>query len=78
LKTQALTLVPTCAVAFFFLFSSQVVFYNYFYVRMIWVSTKPCITPAEGMNAYKNKYAYKYTYIRICNSLIIGKFGSLS
>jgi hypothetical protein len=24
-----------------------------------------------------NKYAYKYTYICICDSLIIGKFGSL-
>jgi hypothetical protein len=29
------------------------------------------------MNAYMNKYAYKYTYICICDSLIIGKFGSL-
>jgi hypothetical protein len=44
---------------------------------MIWISTKPYITPAEGMNAYVNKYTYKYTYICICNSLIIGKFGSL-
>jgi hypothetical protein len=44
-----------------------------------WISTKPCITPAEGMNAYAyvNKYAYKYTYICICESLIIGKFESL-
>jgi hypothetical protein len=29
------------------------------------------------MNAYMNKYAYKYTYICICDSLIIGKFESL-
>jgi hypothetical protein len=29
------------------------------------------------MNAYMNKYAYKYTYICICGSLIIGKFESL-
>jgi hypothetical protein len=29
------------------------------------------------MNAYMNKYAYKYTYIFICDYLIIGKFGSL-
>jgi hypothetical protein len=36
------------------------------------ISTNPCITPAEGMNAYMNKYAYN-----ICDSLIIGKFGSL-
>jgi hypothetical protein len=47
-------------------------FYNYFYVHMIWISTKPCMTPAEGMNAYINIYAYKYTYICICDSLIIG------
>jgi hypothetical protein len=46
-------------------------------VHMIWVSTKPCVIPAEGMNAYMNKFAYKYTYICICDSLIIGKFGSL-
>jgi hypothetical protein len=30
---------------------------------------------AEGMNAYMNKYAYKYTYICICDSLIICIFG---
>jgi hypothetical protein len=29
------------------------------------------------MNAYMNKYAEKYTYICICDSLIIDKFGSL-
>jgi hypothetical protein len=28
------------------------------------------------MNAYMHKYAYNYTYIRNCDSLIIGKFGS--
>jgi hypothetical protein len=44
---------------------------------MIWISTKPCITHVEGINAYMNKCAYKYTYICICDSLIIGKFGSL-
>jgi hypothetical protein len=27
------------------------------------------------MNAYTNKYASKYTYICIFDSLIIGKFG---
>jgi hypothetical protein len=51
-------------------------FYKYFYVRIIWIGTKPCITHAEGMNAYMNKCAYKYTYICICDSLIIGEFGS--
>jgi hypothetical protein len=29
------------------------------------------------MNASVHKYAYKYAYICICDSLIIGKFGSL-
>jgi hypothetical protein len=28
------------------------------------------------MNAYRQKYAYNYTYIYNCDSLIIGKFGS--
>jgi hypothetical protein len=31
----------------------------------------------EGMKAYVNKYAYKYTYTCICDSSIIGKFGSV-
>jgi hypothetical protein len=44
---------------------------------MIWKITKPCITHVEGIDAYMNKYAYKYTYICICDSLIIDKFGSL-
>jgi hypothetical protein len=26
---------------------------------MIWISTKPCTTYVEGINAYMNKYAYK-------------------
>jgi hypothetical protein len=72
LNTQALTLVRICAVLFF-----TSCFYKYFYVRIIWISIKPCITPTEGINTYMNKYAYKYTYICICDSLIIGKFGSL-
>jgi hypothetical protein len=29
---------------------------------MIWISIKPCKTPAEGIKAYANKYEYKYTY----------------
>jgi hypothetical protein len=32
-------------------------FYKYFYIHIIWISTKPCITPVEGMNASMNKYA---------------------
>jgi hypothetical protein len=46
---------------------------------MIWIGTKPCITYeyVEGLNAYMKKYAYKYTYICICDSLTVGKFGSL-
>jgi hypothetical protein len=38
--------------------------------------TKPCLTPAEGMNAYTHKYAYNYTYTCNRDSLITGKFGS--
>jgi hypothetical protein len=44
---------------------------------MIWMSTKPCITHVERINAYMNKYAHKYAYICIYDSLINGKFGSL-
>jgi hypothetical protein len=56
-----------------FLFFQKLFFYNYFYVRTVWISTKPLITSAEGINAYMNKYAY----ICVCDSLIIGKFESL-
>jgi hypothetical protein len=62
---------------FFSFLTSCLFFYNYCYVHMIWISTKPCITHVEGINAYMNKYAYKYTYICICDFFIIGKFGSL-
>jgi hypothetical protein len=47
------------------------------HVHMIWISTKPYITHKERINACANKYAYKYTYICICDSLIIVTFGSL-
>jgi hypothetical protein len=40
-------------------------FLQQFYLYIIWISTKPCITPVEGMNAYRHKYAYQYTYIHI-------------
>jgi hypothetical protein len=46
-------------------------------VHMIWINTKSCKTYVKGINAYMNKYAYKYAYICICDSLIIAKFGSL-
>jgi hypothetical protein len=38
----------------------------HFYVYIIWISTKPCITPAEGINTYA-----QYTYIFIYDSFII-------
>jgi hypothetical protein len=44
---------------------------------MVWVSTKPYVTQMEGINAYMNNYAYKYTYIYIFDSLIIIKFGNV-
>jgi hypothetical protein len=74
LNPQALTLVPICAINFFFcfVFFNKLFFYKYCYVHMIWISTKPCTTHVEGIKAYINKYAYKYTYI--CDSLIIVKF----
>jgi hypothetical protein len=40
-------------------------FYNYLCVLMILISTKQYITHMEGINAYVNKYAYKYIYICI-------------
>jgi hypothetical protein len=33
-------------------------FYKYFYVHIFWISTKPCVTPAEGIHAYMHKYGY--------------------
>jgi hypothetical protein len=72
LNTPALTLVPICAGFFPPFFFCTRCFNNYFYVCTILINTKPCITPAEGMNTYMNKYAYTYSYICICDSLIIG------
>jgi hypothetical protein len=67
-----------CAV-FFPLKTFTSCFYKHFYVYIIWISTKPCITHVQGINAYLHKYAYKYTYtsICICDSLIIGNLGIL-
>jgi hypothetical protein len=59
LNTRALTLVPICF--FFYLWKQLQVFLQTFYLYIIWISTKSCITPAKGMNAYKHKYAYNYT-----------------
>jgi hypothetical protein len=59
------------------LFPNKFLFYNYLYVHIIWISTIPYIKHMEGINSYVNKYAYKYTSICRCDSLIIVKFGSL-
>jgi hypothetical protein len=67
LNMWALTIVPICAVALL----------KSFYVHVIWISTKPCETPAEGVNSHLHKYAYECTYICICDSLIISKIESL-
>jgi hypothetical protein len=60
-------LFPICAVSFpFKTFTSC--FYKHIYVCIIWISTKPCITHAEGINTYMpyaSKYAYIYIYIYI-------------
>jgi hypothetical protein len=88
LNPRTLTLVPNlcCCVflfCFFFsflflsFFSTSFFFYSYLSVHMIWISTKPYITHIEGINAYVKKYAYKYTYVFICDFLIIVKFWSL-
>jgi hypothetical protein len=45
-------------------------------VYIIRRSTNSCITPVEGVNAYLQKYAYKYTYICIFDSLSISNFGN--
>jgi hypothetical protein len=42
---------------------------------MIWISTKPYITHVEGINAYVNNYAYKYTCMwffddRLCGLVV--------
>jgi hypothetical protein len=52
---------------FFFSF-----FFKYCYVRKIWISAKPCITPAEGMNAYMNKYTYICILWLSVNLVVVG------
>jgi hypothetical protein len=69
LNTQALTLVHICAVAL--LKNIYKFLTNTFIVNINWICTKPCTTPAEGMN----KYAYKYTYICICDSWLSVNLG---
>jgi hypothetical protein len=63
LNTWAITLVPICP--FDLLKNIYKLFYKYFYAHVIWISTEPCITPAEGMNAYMNKCAYNYTHVYV-------------
>jgi hypothetical protein len=63
----------------FYLFSFINIYKSFLqkcYLYIIWISTKPCVTPVEGMNACRHKYAYNYTYICNCDFLIISKFGS--
>jgi hypothetical protein len=75
LNTRGLALVPICAV-FFSLKTFISCSYKHLYLNIIWISTKSSITLAEGINTYMHKYAYRYTYICICDSLITGKFVS--
>jgi hypothetical protein len=75
LNMQALTLVHICVA--FFIFSLKTFtscFYKHFYLYIFWISTKPCITHVEVMNAYLHKC---YTYIYMCHSLFICNFGNL-
>jgi hypothetical protein len=53
------------------LFFSLKTFTSCFYkncIYIIWISTKSCITPVEGINACRHKYAYNYNYICNCDS----------
>jgi hypothetical protein len=50
---------------FFIFLSFTTSYYNYLYVHMIWISTKPYRTLMEGIKAYVNKHAYINTHIRI-------------
>jgi hypothetical protein len=88
LNTRALTLVSVsivflsllCLVSFFLFISLSLksckLVLQTFYLYIIWISTKPCIIPAEGMNACMHKYVYKYACACIFDSFIIGKFCS--
>jgi hypothetical protein len=70
LNTQTLTLVPICAVFFFPYFFLP--FFSFFFenVYKLFLQTFLCVCnlistkPAEGMNAYMHKYAYKYNILR--------------
>jgi hypothetical protein len=75
LNMQVLTLVPICAVAL--LKRIYMLFLQMFHVHIFWICTKQCTTPAEGMHTYMHKYAYKHTYICICDFLITDKFESI-
>jgi hypothetical protein len=66
LNPWALTLVPILCCCFL-LFPAPpqpvIFFYNYLYMHMIWIGTKLYKTHMEGINAYVNNHAYKYTYL---------------
>jgi hypothetical protein len=60
---------------FSFYFLTSLFFCNYCFVRMIWISTKPCVTCGRNKNPYMNKYAYKYTYFLSVILLLSETFG---
>jgi hypothetical protein len=59
LNTRVLTLDPICAVFFPSFENIYKLFLQKILLHIIWIRTKPRITPAEGMNAYMHNYAYK-------------------
>jgi hypothetical protein len=50
-------------------------FYKHFYVCIIWISNKPCITPTEGMNTHAQICLQIYIFL-YGDALIIGRLGS--
>jgi hypothetical protein len=74
LNTRVLTLVPICAVASLKKFTS---FLQIFLCVYNLDKHQTVYNTCGKINAYVNKYAYKYTYICICDALIIGKFGKI-
>jgi hypothetical protein len=55
---------------FFFFENIYKLFLQKCYLYIIWRSTKPCITPADGTNAYRHKYVYNYKYICNCHRML--------
>jgi hypothetical protein len=44
-------------------------FYKYFYVHIFWISTKPCVTPAEGMHKCVSVIIWLSVSLRIYSGL---------